>query len=172
MTPRAPLSVLLLATLALAGCTGPQIPDHAVRDTDPSVPEGFLAAWIDQAEGVVQVNAIFQNGGSVLNTYDGYHFGAWNLTLLDGAGDPVLYNARLACDDFRYDSMAPYAVDDFHYTWDTRSFDEYGRCTEGQTPESHPVPAGNYTLRLGYLLAYQPDDAFQVDIPFTLPAPE
>lgn len=168
MTGRAFLPIATLLVVALAGCTGPDIPPDAVRDTDPAVPDGFLAAWIDQADGVVQVNAVFQNGGDVLNVFDGYHFGAWNLTFLDDDGAPVLFNARLVCDDFRYDTLAPYAVEDFHYTWDTRSFDEYGECDEGQLPESHPVPAGNYTAVVGYLLAYEPDDALQVEIPFTV----
>lgn len=158
------LPTFLLATL-LSGCVA-EIPDYASVDTHGDIEGATLYGWLEPGEHAVQIHGLFDNdSGRALLTYNGYHLGAWNITILNETGDAQVFNPRLSCRDYDYKHLADRDRDDLTFTWDKRVFDDLDVCKNGQEPPSRDAPPGEYTVVLQFLLARQPDHAFEVRLP-------
>lgn len=160
--------MVLLAGLALAGCTT-TIPDYALLVQDPALPGAHLYAWLEPGDNRTTVHAYFDNdAGRPLVVRDTHVFGAWNLTFLDAAGQPVRFDHRLGCPRF-FDNILPDGGErDLRYTWLHRDYERTIGCSSDPIPRAQPVAAGEYTAVIQVLLPREGDTLLEARLPFVV----
>ncbi len=154
----------LVVMLTLAGCAGTPIPEHAAVDTHEAVPEATLYGWLEPRNGSTEIVGRFDYDGIDLLRVDWVQpHGYWNLTILDEAGEEILYDDRPSRKDWDEVLQGPFH-EEFHFTWFHTEYDRYQRAGTYDDIPSQPVPNGTYTVLLDFLVWGQPVGAFRVEM--------
>lgn len=163
--------LLLLVSLSalLAGCLAPEIPEDASTATYEGLEGPILYGWIrDDGPYIVFHGAFHQDSDRAILMHEGHRSSFFNLTLYNETGEWLLFDSRLSCREYFYDHMQAGTWEEYIYSWDQRIYLNFEKCQDGSTPDYVMAPAGNYTMQLEVHTRDYPDDAWQVQIPFTV----
>lgn len=162
------MRILALALiLLLAGCL--TVPDGAFTTTSDELPGVTVSAWAEELDLQVRFGAAMeQNSGTFQYFVSGEGQRPWNLTILDGAGNEVLYHDAPEFRDFFYDSVANGDYKEFRFTWDYKVYNS-SRADHYDQPQPYTwAPLGNYTALIQFHFRGVSEDAFEVEVPFVI----
>ncbi len=162
------LQGLLLAGLlvALSGCTTVAIPPDAVEVTSNALPGATMWAWLDESDpNFTVIHGHFEYAGStLLHTSQEDPRGPWNLTITNGEGRSIIYDERPSRKAY-YEAESYSHKESFQFTWLHDEYERYAQAASAEKVDSSPVPPGNYTVTLQFMVAWQPDDSFEAVLP-------
>jgi hypothetical protein len=153
----------------LAGCLS--IPEGAFVTTSDEIPGVKVSAWAEELDLQIRFGAAMeQDSGTFQYFVSGEGQRPWNLTILDEAGEPVLYQDSPMYRDFFYDSVANGDYKEFRFTWDFKVYNS-SRASHSDSPQPYTwAPLGNYTAVIQFHFRGVLEDAFEVAVPFEIRA--